>query len=143
MSDENKMKVKNQIDEYYGYNDTVSAMISKMCLEAYNIFDIEKEGVDQKTAIARAIGDTFKKNIEILTQSYSMDRQMIDHGINKDKGYVEHLEKITFMKFAESLYESGNYRVKKRDSFYELSFIYQLGVFKIGELRKINKGEVE
>ena len=68
---------------------------------------------------------------------------MIDHGINKDKKYVEHIEKTTFMKFAESLYESGNYRVEKRDSSYELSFFYQLGVFKIGELKKLNREECE
>lgn len=139
MSDENKMNVKNQIDMYYGYNDTVSAMISKMCLEAYSVFDIEKEKVDQRTAMARAIGDTFKKNIEILTYSYSMDRQVIDQGMNKDDRYVKHLERVAFMQFAEELYESGNYRVAKQDNFYELSFIYQLGVFKIGKLEKLNR----
>lgn len=34
--------MRNQIDKFYGYNDTVSAMISKMCLEAFDRFDIEK-----------------------------------------------------------------------------------------------------
>lgn len=85
--------------------------------------------------MARAIGDTFRKNIEILTSSYSMDRQAIDHRMNKNEEYVKHLEKVTFMKFASDLYESGNYRLDKRDNLYELSFIYQLGVFKIGELK--------
>lgn len=127
--------MKNLVDQYYGYNDTISGMISKMCLEAYAKYDKERLNVDDRTAMSRAIGDTFKKNIEIFTQEYSMNPELIEMHLNNDSGYVSHIEKATFMKFAESTYESNNYRVEKFNNLYEYRFKYQLALFKIGELK--------
>lgn len=127
--------MKNKVDDFYGYNDTISAMISKMCLEAYSKYDIEKERVDHKQAMARAIGDTFKKHIEIYTQTYSMDLELMRRHLNNDDGYVSHIEKATFMKFAENIYDSGNYRIEEFNNVYEYVFKYQIGLFKIGELK--------
>lgn len=34
--------MKNLVDDFYGYNDTISGLISKMSLDAYEKFDKEK-----------------------------------------------------------------------------------------------------
>lgn len=128
--------MRNEIDQFNGYNDTISAMISKMCLDAYEKYDIEKERCEHRQAMARAIGDTFKKYIDIHTQSYSMDSHLMQMSLHKDNDYVFHIEKATFMKFAEKIYDSGNYRIRKYKGDYEYVFKYELALFKIGELRK-------
>lgn len=130
------LNIKNKVDDYCGYNDTISALISKMCLEAYEIFDREKlNGNNDRVSISRAIGDTIKNNIVIYSQNYSLDREMISIGYLENQDYVKHLEKMVFMKFAEDLYESSNYRVDKSKSFYEYILRYQLAVFNVGELK--------
>ena len=136
------LKVKNQVDKFYGYNDTVSALISKMCLEAYELFDKEKaNGNSDRVSMARAIGDTVKNNMVICTQNYSMDRDMISHGYLDNKDYLKYQEKAVFMKFAETLYESSNYRVEKFLNDYEYVFKYQLAVFNLPTLKQ--KDEVK
>ena len=127
--------MKNVVDEHYGYNDVISGLISKMCLEAYSLYDIEKERVNNRTAIARAIGHTIKKNIKIYTRSYHMDKGAIDLGLNMDDKYTSHIERSTFLEFANDIYESGNYRIEKYNNYYECVFKYQLAVFEIGELK--------
>lgn len=132
--------MRNKVDDIYGYNETVSAMISKMCLIAYEKYDNERaNNVDHRPAMARAIGDSIKTSMTIITQQYHMDNQMIERGLNSDHGYVKHIEKAVFMKFAEALYDSGNYRVEKFNNNYEYIFKYQLAVFKIGELNNSNQ----
>ena len=129
--------MKNLVDEFYGYNDTISGLISKMSLDAYEKFDKEKlSGQTDRVAMARAIGDTIRENILILTENYSMDRDLINRGYMEREGYVEHIEQATFMKLAKSIYESKNYRVEKFKNDYEYSFRYQLAIFSIGELKK-------
>ena len=127
----------NKVDDFYGYNDTISALISKMSLAAYEKFDKEKmSGQNDRVAMARAIGDTVKENICIFTQYYSMDRDLINHGYKDKDGYIKHIEKATFLKFAESIFESNNYRVEKFNNVYEYKFKYQLALFNIGELKE-------
>lgn len=128
--------MKNKVDDIYGYNETISAMISKMCLIAYEKYDNERaNNVDHRTAMARAIGVSIKTNITILTQQYHMNNQAIEQGLNSDLSYMKHIEKAVFMKFAEALYDSGNYRIEKFNNAYEYCFKYQLAVFNIGELK--------
>lgn len=131
-----ELNIKNKVDDYYGYNDTVSSLISKMCLEAYELFDKEKaNGNSDRVSMARAIGDTIRNNMVIYSQNYSLDREMISRGYLENQDYIKHLEKSVFMKFAENLYESNNYRVDKTKNFYEYILKYQLAVFNIGELK--------
>lgn len=128
--------MKNKVDNFYGYNDTISAMISKVCLAAYEKYDMERSHqVEHRTAMARAIGGSIKNNMTILTQSYHMDRALLQQGLHKEAGYVSHIEKATFMRFAEAIYDSGNYRVEQFNNDYEYTFKYQLAVFNIGELK--------
>ncbi len=86
--------------------------------------------------MARAIGDTLRKNISIINQSYTMNPVLIEQHLNQDEGYSSHIERATFLKFAEQLYDSGNYRIKKYNNDYEYIFRYELAVFNIGELKK-------
>lgn len=86
--------------------------------------------------MARAIGDTIRENILILTNQYSMDRDLINHGYMKKEEYLQHVERATFMELTKSIYETGNYRVEKIKNDYEYSFRYQLAIFSIGELKK-------
>ena len=131
-----EFKVKNQVDNFNGYNDTASALISKMCLQAYEKFDKEKEnGNNDRVSMARAIGDTIKENMAIYTQSYSLDREMISRGYLDNKDYLKHIEKKVFIGFAETLYESNNYRVEKFNNNYEYVLKYQLAVFNIPPLK--------
>lgn len=128
--------MKNKVDDYYGYNDVISALISKMCLEAYEVFDREKaSGNSDRVSMARAIGDTVRKNTAIYNQNYSMNREMISLGYLENKDYLMHLEKSIFMRFANDLYESNNYRIKKVENYYEHILRYQICVFNIGELK--------
>lgn len=127
--------MKNEVNAFYGYNNTVPALISKMCIEAFDRYEAEIDVVPQRTAIARAIGDTIRENIEIMNCEYFMDRNAINHQMNEKTDYLKHMEKATFMKFAEALYNSGNYRVERFNNYHETSFKCQLAVFKIGELK--------
>lgn len=129
--------MKNLVDEFYGYNDTISGLISKMSLDAYEKFDKEKlSGQTDRVAMARAIGDTIRENICILTENYSMDRELINHGYMEKEGYIEHIEQVTFMRLAKAIYESNNYRIEKFQNNYEYRFKYQLALFNIGKLAK-------
>lgn len=132
-----EIKVKNQVDKFYGYNDVVSALISKMCLEAYDLFDKEKaNGNSDRVSMARAIGDTIRNNMVIYTQDYSMDRELISRGYLDNKDYLKYQEKAVFMEFAETLYESNNYRVEKFLNDYGYVFKYQLAVFSLPKLNQ-------
>ena len=129
--------MKNLVNDFYGYNDTVSSLISKMTLSAYEKFDREKlSGQNDRVAMARAIGDTIRENIVIFTESHSMDRDLINHGYMEKEGYVQHIEQATFMKLAKAMYDSDNYRVEKFQNNYEYRFKYQLALFNIGKLDK-------
>lgn len=117
------------------YNENVSALIAKMCLSAYDKFDKEKlQCQSDRVAMARAIGDTIKENMEVFEYGFGIDREVLNSGIGQDERYVEHLEMKTFNEFAEKIRQSENYRVIKYNNNYEVVHKYQFAVFKFPKL---------
>lgn len=114
------------------YNERVSAIIAKVCIDAYERYDKEREGgQSERVAMARAIGDSIKENIIIHQDGFSLDREMLARGYGNKEDFIKHMEDKVFYSFAKTLRDSMQYRVESFNNFYETVYKYELATFKL------------
>lgn len=112
------------------HDSTIDNMIARMSLSAYSKYDNEVSRCGHETAIARAIGDTLKEFIGILSVGTSVDRN-IPEEYRKDPSWVSHMHKKTFMMFADELYKSGHYQIKETGFPFFEQVSYSLAILKL------------
>jgi hypothetical protein len=119
------------MSEIKDYNDTISAIIAKACLKAYENYDKEKErGESHRVAMARAIGDAIRDNIKIYNVESRVDRSSADM-LRKEKGYAEYQDRQCFSMLNEEIFKSENFRKVTFDLGYEIVIKYQVALFSL------------
>lgn len=97
--------------------DSVYEFIDDLCVQIMNGYtrNIGKGDVHDN-ALKKSIHSAIKNNIEVLECTTHIDRQLVVH-MKNDRQWIDHMKKQTFMRFADDIYNSDNYRVRESASY--------------------------
>ena len=119
------------MNEEKNYNDTINALISSMLISAYEKMDKELAyGTDNRTALARAIADSIRSHIEIMSIESVISSEVLKH-VKNEKEFIDYEEKRCFMELTDGIYKSGHYRKRTFNLGYDIQTRFQIGVFKL------------